>query len=46
MANDRMIDIGLEKYILEILTLIDSQSIANARLTCQKWRKVIDKQLW
>jgi outer membrane protein assembly factor BamB len=43
---DSMIGMGLDMVILEILTMLDSQSIANARLTCHKWRNEIDQLLW
>jgi WD40 repeat protein len=43
---DRMIGMGLEMVILDVLTLLDSQDIANVRLTCHKWRNVTNQLLW
>jgi hypothetical protein len=43
----RMIDMGLEMVILDhVLKQLDSESITNARLTCHKWRNLIDLVLW
>jgi hypothetical protein len=42
----RMIGMGLEMVILDVLTLLDSLSIANVRLTCRKWRNLTNQLLW
>jgi hypothetical protein len=43
---DSLIGMNLEMVILEVLTMLDSQSLTNARLTCRKWRNVIDNLVW